>query len=328
MRYKWAMRILSGIKPSGRPHLGNYLGAMRQHVALQDEGHECLFFVADYHALTTLRDGEKMREYRQGVVLDYLGLGLDPERVTLFYQSDVPEHAELTWILSTVTNPGLLERAHAWKDAKAKGQRDVNAGLFTYPVLMAADILIYQSELVPVGKDQKQHIEIARDIATAFNQHFGETFTLPEERIEEEVATVLGTDGQKMSKSYKNTVSIFDDEATLKKQIMGIQTASVPLEEPMPIEDDIVLNLYSHFASKEELEALKANYLAGGFGYGNAKKALLEKVLEYFAEARARREELAQNPQKIQEIMEAGAEKARKLAKETMNTVYERTGLA
>jgi tryptophanyl-tRNA synthetase len=319
------MRILSGIKPSGRPHLGNYLGAIRQHIQLQNEGHECLYFVADYHALTTLRDAKKMSEYRRGVVLDYLALGLDPEKTTFFFQSDVPEHAELAWILSTIAPHGLLERAHAWKDAKAKGQRDMNTGLLTYPILMAADILIYNADLVPVGRDQIQHVEIARDLAEKFNNFYGETFKLPEPKVEDDVATVIGTDGQKMSKSYNNTISIFDDEETIKKQVMGIKTASIALEDPMPTQDDIILTLYSQFASPEEVEQLKANYEAGGFGYGNAKKALLNKVLEYFADARQKRRQL--ETKDLDEIMRKGATKAHKLAMQTMATVYEKTGL-
>lgn len=321
------MRILSGIKPSGRPHLGNYLGAIRQHIALQDEGHDCLYFVADYHALTTLRDAKLMKEYRRGIVLDYLALGLDPEKVTIFFQSDLPVHAELAWILSTLAPPGLLERAHAWKDAVAKGKRDMNVGLFTYPILMAADILMYKSDWVPVGKDQVQHVEIARDLAQKFNNAFGETFPLPESRVEEDVATVIGVDGQKMSKSYNNTISIFADESVIKKQVMGIKTASIDLADPMPIEDDIILELYEQFATADEVQNLKDKYSAGGFGYGGAKKELLAKILEFFAEARARRAELEQSS-KVDEIMLAGAEKARKIAMETMQEVYEKTGLA
>lgn len=320
------MRILSGIKPSGRPHLGNYLGAMKQHIDLQNEGHECLFFVADYHALTTLRDGDKMREYRRGIVLDYLALGLDPNKVTLFFQSDVPEHAELQWILSTVTNPGLLERGHAWKDAKEKNNRDLNIGLLMYPVLMAADILIYQADQVPVGKDQKQHIEMARDIATSFNNYYGETFKLPQEKIEKEVETVIGTDGQKMSKSYNNTISIFDSEEEIKKQIFAVKTASIDIKDPMPTEGDIILNLFSKFATHEETKELEANYKAGNFGYGRAKYALLSKILEYFAEARVKRAEL-ENSKDIEMIMEEGARKASKIAWNTMELVYKKTGL-
>ena len=319
-------RILSGIKPTGRPHLGNYLGAIRQHIALQDEGHECLYFVADYHALTTVHKAEDLKNYRRGVVLDYLALGLDPEKVTFFYQSDIPEHAELQWILSCVTPHGLLERAHAWKDALAKGTREMNVGLFTYPVLMAADILMYQADWVPVGQDQKQHVEIARDIAEKFNGTFGETFKLPEPKIEKEVATVIGVDGQKMSKGYNNTISIFEDEATLKKQVMGIKTASIALEDPMPTENDIILSLYEQFSSSKELEEMKANYKAGGFGYGRAKQALLTRLLDFFAEARTRRAKL-QKSKNLEDIMESGAKKARRLAEQTMDLVYKNTGL-
>ncbi|MFA4814939.1 MAG: tryptophan--tRNA ligase [Candidatus Gracilibacteria bacterium] len=320
------MRILSGVKPTGRPHIGNYLGAIRQHIALQEEGHECIYFVADYHALTTVRNAEEMREHRRGVVLDYLALGLDPEKVIFFYQSTIPEHAELSWILSTVVPQGLLERAHAWKDALAKGNRDMNIGLFMYPVLMAADILMYQADWVPVGQDQKQHVEIARDIAEKFNHYYGETFKLPEPRIEKEVAVVIGVDGQKMSKSYGNTISIFDPEEVIKKQVMSIKTASVELKNPMPIENDIILSLYKQFSSAKELEELKANYLAGGFGYGRAKQVLLAGLLEFFAEARGRRNKLEKSKD-LEEIMAAGTKKARKLAQETMSLVYERTGL-
>ncbi|MEK9159147.1 MAG: tryptophan--tRNA ligase [Patescibacteria group bacterium] len=320
------MRILSGIKPTGRPHLGNYLGAIRQHIALQNQDNECLYFVADYHALTTVRNADEMREYRREVALSYLSLGLDPEKVTFFYQSDVPQHAELAWILSTVAPQGLLERAHAWKDAVAKGSRDMNVGLFTYPVLMAADILIYQADQVPVGQDQKQHVEIARDIAEKFNHFYGETFKLPEPTIEKDVGTVTGTDGQKMSKSYGNTISLFESEDVIKKQIMGIKTASIELKDAMPIEDDIILSLYEQFSNSRELEELKSNYLAGGFGYGRAKQALLAKLLEFFAEARSRRDQL-ESSENLDEIMEMGAKKARLLAQKTMDQVYQNSGL-
>lgn len=320
------MRILSGIQPTGRPHIGNYLGAMREHIALQNEGQECLYFVADYHALTTVKNAANLKEYRKGVCLDYLALGLDPQKVAFFYQSEVPEHAELAWILSCVAPHGLLERAHAWKDAVAKGIKEMNVGLFTYPVLMAADILIYKANQVPVGQDQKQHVEIARDIAEKFNHIFGETFVLPEPRIGKDVATIRGTDGEKMSKSYGNTISIFDDEAVIKKQVMSIKTASIDLKDPMPLENDLILSLYEQFSSSQELEAMKVNYKAGGFGYGKAKQALLEKLLTFFAEARARRKEL-ETSTKLDEIMEIGAQKARALAQSTMKIVYEKTGL-
>ncbi len=320
------MRVVSGIQPSGRPHIGNYLGAMRQHVELQKEGAECLYIVVDYHALTSLRNAEDLSRYRRGVALDYLALGLDPKKAILFYQSDIPEHAELAWILGTVAPHGLLERAHAWKDAVEKGNRDMNVGLFTYPVLMAADILIYNPDIVPVGQDQKQNVEIARDIAEKFNHYYGETFKLPEPRIEKEVATVQGTDGRKMSKSYGNTISIFEEEDVIKKQVMGIKTASIDLKDPMPLENDIILSLYEQFSSSKELEELKGNYSAGGFGYGRAKQALLTKLLDFFADARARRAKLEKSKD-LEDIMEMGAKKARKLADKTMSLVYERTGL-
>lgn len=320
------MRILTGVKPSGRPHVGNYLGVMRRQIEMQNENHECIYFIADYHALTTLRDPELMQEYRKGVVLDYLALGLDPEKSTFFFQSDVPEHAELAWILATITPHGLMERAHAWKDSIAKGKRDMNVGLFTYPILMAADILLYNPDWVPVGKDQKQHVEIARDIAEKFNNFYGETFKLPEPKIPKEIASIVGTDGKKMSKSYDNTISIFANEAEIKKQVMSIKTASIDLAKAMPIEDDIILSLYEQFSSSSELDELKAKYQAGGFGYGNAKKALIAKILEHFSEARERRQKLTESKD-LGDIMHKGAEKAHKYAINTMALVYEKTGL-
>lgn len=319
------MRVVSGIKPTGRPHLGNYLGAIKQHIELQESGHECLYFVADYHALTSMHNAEQLMEYRRGVVLDYLALGLDPDKVSFFFQSAVPQHAELQWILACMSPHGLLERAHAWKDAMEKGNRDTNVGLFTYPILMAADILIYQADWVPVGQDQKQHVEIARDIAEKFNSTYGKTFKLPEPHIQKEVATILGTDGQKMSKSYGNTISLFEDDATLKKQIMGIKTASIPLEKPMPTDGDLILGLYEYLSTPNELVDLKKKYKAGGFGYGRAKLVLLEKILEVFGEARARRTKFEEKD--LDAIMEKGAKKARALAQETMNAVYSRIGL-
>ncbi|MFA5855713.1 MAG: tryptophan--tRNA ligase [Candidatus Gracilibacteria bacterium] len=320
------MRILSGIKPTGRPHIGNYLGLIRQQIALQNKGEECLFFIADYHALTTVKNADELATYRRGIVLDYLALGLDPDKVVFFYQSAVPLHAELMWILSCVTPHGLLERAHAWKDAVEKGNRDMNTGLFTYPVLMAADILIYNADRVPVGQDQKQHVEIARDIAEKFNLIYGETFTLPEPMIEKEVATITGTDGQKMSKSYGNTISIFDNENAIRKQVMGIKTASIDLANPMPTENDTILSLYKEFATAEEVTALKAAYAAGGYGYGKAKQVLLTRLLEFFAEARARRAKLEKSKD-LDEIMAEGAKKATVIAQKNMEIVYGKVGL-
>lgn len=320
-------RILSGIQSSGTPHLGNYLGAMKNHIAMQDT-HECFIFIADLHALTTVRDPEKLRKMTREIAIDYLALGLDPEKVTFFRQSDVPEHSELAWILSTVTPFGLLERAHAYKDAVAKGMKDPTVGLFTYPVLMAADILLYKPDIVPVGKDQKQHIEITRDLAEKFNSTYQETFPMPEPHIPEDVGYVIGTDGeQKMSKSYGNVIEFFADEKTLKKQVMGITTDSTPLEEPKDPDTCAVYKIYSYFATDEEKKALADKYRAGGFGYGDAKKVLLEKIMEHFGPFRQKRIELAENLEYIDTVLQSGAEKARKVALKTMAEVRKHTGL-
>ncbi len=245
-------RVLSGIQPSGAIHLGNYLGAIKQHIEMQqNSNYDCFFFIADLHALTTVRDPKKLADMTRDVALTYLSLGLDPEKVVFFKQSDVPEHTELAWIFSCITPMGLLERAHAWKDAVEKGKKEKTAGLFIYPILMAADILLYKPSLVPVGKDQKQHIEIARDIATHFNTTFGEEFPQPQELTPEDVAVVPGTDGQKMSKSYGNTIDIFAPENILKKQIMGIVTDSTPVEAPKDPSTCNVFQLYKLVATKE-----------------------------------------------------------------------------
>jgi len=319
-------RVLSGMQPSGNPHLGNYLGAMRQHVAMQ-EGNECIYMIVDLHALTTVRDPELMRKYTLELAMDYLALGIDPEKTIFFKQSDVSEHTELAWILSTQTALGVLERAHAWKDAKAKGKKDPTVGLLTYPILMACDILLYNPDEVPVGKDQKQHVEMARDMAEKFNRLFGDAFKLPEPVIKEDVKTVPGTDGQKMSKSYGNTIEMFAEEATLKKQVMSIKTASTPLEEPMNPDDDTVFYYYSMFSTPEETEAFKGKYLAGGFGYGNAKKQLLEKLLDYFADARKKRVELENNLDYVEEVLKKGGERAKEIASATMDDVRKKIGL-
>ena len=318
-------RVLSGVQPSGNPHLGNYFGAMKNHIEMQDK-YDCYIFIADYHALTTVRDPEKMKKMTLHLILDYLALGLDPEKTVFFKQSDVYEHAQLKWILDCVTPHGLLERAHAWKDALAKGKKEPTAGLFNYPVLMAADILLYQPDLVPVGKDQKQHVEIARDIAIKFNNIFGEVFKLPEPYIPKEVELIKGTDGQKMSKSYGNVIEIFADEATLKKQVMGIQTDSTPLEEPKNPETCNVFYLYSLFATEEEKTDLAAKYKAGGFGFGDAKKLLLVKIMEYFAENRKKRIELSSNLDYINKVLEEGAKKATQEAENTMDKVRSAIG--
>ncbi len=318
-------RVLSGVQPSGNPHLGNYFGAMKNHIEMQDK-YECFIFIADYHALTTVRDPEKMKEMTLHLVLDYLALGLDPKKTVFFKQSDVYEHAQLKWILDCVTPHGLLERAHAWKDALAKGTKEPTAGLFNYPVLMAADILLYQPDLVPVGKDQKQHVEIARDIAIKFNNIFGEVFKLPEPYIPKEVELIKGTDGQKMSKSYGNVIEIFADEPTLKKQVMSIETDSTPLEEPKDPSKCNVFYLYSLFASEKEKADLAAKYKAGGFGFGDAKKLLLAKIIDYFAENRKKRIELSSNLDYINKVLEEGANKARQEAEKTMDKVKSAIG--
>jgi len=316
---------LSGIQPSGKPHLGNYLGAMRQHVELQDS-YQSILFIADLHALTTVKDAEKMREQTLDIVASYLALGLDPAKTVFFKQSSIPEHSELCWILDCLATIPFLERAHAWKDAQQKGKKEISVGLFNYPILQAADILLYQPDIVPVGQDQKQHIEMTRDLATRFNETFGETFKLPEPQIVEEVAVVPGTDGQKMSKSYGNTIDIFAEEPILKKQVMSIVTDSTPLEEPKDPNTCHVFNIYKLIAPPEDTAQLSAKYQAGGFGYGEAKKLLLATIHDHFGPARLRHAELIQDKPLLQKTLENGAEKAKALASPTMNTVKKRIG--
>ena len=283
------MRILSGIQPSGKLHLGNYFGMMRPAIRLQKRG-QAFIFIANYHALTTSSDGAMLREYTHDVALDFLACGLDPERSVFFRQSDVPEVTELTWLLSTVTPMGLLERCHAYKDKVARGIA-ANHALFAYPVLMAADILAYQSNLVPVGRDQKQHVEVTRDLAIKFNNLFGEVFTIPEPEIQHEVAVVPGVDGQKMSKSYDNHVELFGNEKEARKRIMRIVTDSTPMEEPKDPEKCNVFALYRLFADETQRQEMIDLYQAGGYGYGQAKKALFELMHETLAPLRARRED-------------------------------------
>jgi tryptophanyl-tRNA synthetase len=318
-------RILSGVQPSGKPHIGNYLGAIRQHIEMQQD-HECFLFIADLHALTTVRDAELMRKMTYELAVTYLALGLDPKKTVFFKQSSLPEHAELCWIFDCITKMPFLERAHAWKDAQAKGKKEVTVGLFNYPILMSADILLYQPDIIPVGKDQKQHVEIARDIATNFNQTFGETFKLPEPYIKEGVALVPGTDGQKMSKSYGNTIDLFGSDAELKKQVMGIVTDSTPLEEPKNPETCHVFKLYKLFANKEEIQALAAKYKAGGFGYGDAKKTLLAKLTEHFADARKKYSEIFPKKDYVYSVLEDGAKRAKIVAANTLETAKKKIG--
>jgi tryptophanyl-tRNA synthetase len=317
-------RILSGVQPSAKLHIGNYFGAVRQHIALQDEA-ECFYFIADYHALTTVQDPELHRQYTVDVALDYLSLGLDPDKAVFFRQSDVPEVTELAWVLSTVTNMGLLERAVSYKEKVDHGI-EASVGLFFYPVLMAADILIYRSHLVPVGKDQVQHIEMTRDMAEKFNRAYGEVFPVPDYRLDKE-SRVIGTDGQKMSKSYGNTIEIFAEGKELKRKVMGIVTDSTPLEAPKNPETCNVFALYSLFATAEEKEALAARYRAGGMGYGEAKTMLLAKITEFFAPARQRRKELAADPKRVEEVLLQGARKARAEARQTMALVRQAVGM-
>lgn len=320
------MRILTGIQPSGKLHWGNYFGAMKPIIDLQDKG-EVFVFVAQYHALTTVHDADALRQASQDVILDFLACGLDPQKACLFRQADVPELHELAWLLSVVTPMGLLERCHSYKDKLARGLPSSH-GLFAYPVLMAADILAYGSDVVPVGRDQKQHVEVTRDIAAKFNQTFGvEVFKMPEPLISEAVAVIPGLDGQKMSKSYHNTIGLFEDAKDVKAKIMRIATDSTPLEDPKDPDACRVFALYRLFATPEECAAMRENYLRGGYGYGHAKKALFEisqRTLEPF---RARRAELVAHPEEVESILQAGAEKARKEARKTLALARRAVGL-
>lgn len=321
-------RILSGVQPSGIQHLGNYFGAMKGHVELQNSGMESFIFIADLHSLTTVRDPKKMQEMVLNLAMDYLALGIEPSKTVFFRQSDVHEHAELTWVLNCVTPVAMLEQAHAYKDAVAKGAKEATAGLFDYPVLMAVDILIYKPDFVPVGKDQKQHVEIARDIGGKFNRIYGDVFKMPEPMIHEALGYIIGTDGSnKMSKSYGNVITMFADEKTLKKQVMGIVTDSTPVESPKEPDNDTIYKLYSYFATAGEKKDLADKYRAGGFGYGDAKKALLEKLMEHFKPFREEREKLKQDLGHVKSILKAGAEKAREVASATKREVWDKTGL-
>ena len=324
------MRILSGIQPSGVLHIGNYFGMMRPAMALQAEG-EAFYFIADFHALTSLHDPEMLRENSRRVALDFLACGLDTERGVLFLQSDVPQVTELAWILSTVTPMGLLERCHSYKDKTARGM-SASAGLFTYPVLMAADILIYDSDVVPVGKDQKQHIEVTRDVAIKMNETFGsepdgQIFKLPEPRIQTATETVPGLDGQKMSKSYGNTIDIFGEEKETWKRIMSIVTDSTPVEAPKDPNQSTIAQLYSLFANEAETSAMKAAFCKGGTGYGEFKKQLAAKLWEYFEPMRKRRAEILAEPAYIDEVLSEGAKRANAIADQVMNRVRKAVGI-
>ena len=319
------MRILSGIQPSGALHIGNYFGMMRPAVALQAEG-EALYFVADYHALTSLREPEMLRANSRRVALDFLACGLDPERAILFRHSDVPQVTELAWILSTVAPMGLLERAHSYKDKLARGI-SANVGLFSYPILMAADILIYDSDVVPVGKDQKQHIEITRDLAVKMNETYGQIFKLPEPRIQPQTETVPGLDGQKMSKSYGNNIDIFGDEKEMRKRVMSIVTDSVAVDAPKDPETSTIFKLYSLVASEDEIADMRQRFLKGGTGYGDFKKQLFDKLWEYFEPMRTRREEISRDKSYIDDVLAAGAQRANEIADQVMDRVRKGVGL-
>jgi tryptophanyl-tRNA synthetase len=320
------MRALSGIQPTGRFHWGNYFGAIRQYIALQDN-EQAFYFIADLHALTTVRDPAQLSEYIRDAAIELLALGLEPQKATLFRQSDVPEVSELTWLLMTVTQMHLLEKCHAYKDKKSKGL-PADAGLFTYPVLMAADILLYDSDVVPVGADQVQHIEVTRDIAARFNSMYGEVLTLPKAHVVEETAKVPGVDGEKMSKSYGNAIEVFEDPKKLRKKIMSIKTDSKPVEAPKDPDTDVIFDLYKLFATPEQQVQLAGRYRAGGMGYGEAKQLLYEASLAYFAKARERHAELSANDAKVNEILHAGAAKARKKGREVLDRVRRAAGLA
>lgn len=319
------MRVLSGIQPTGRFHWGNYFGAIRQYIDLQHE-HDGYYFIANLHALTTIRDRELLQSLTMDAAIDLLALGLEPSKATLFVQSDVPEVSELCWILMTGTPMGLLERCHAYKDKQARGIA-ADAGLFTYPVLMAADILAYDANWVPVGQDQVQHIEVCRDLAGSFNHQFGKAFVLPEARLLSDAAKVPGLDGEKMSKSYNNTLGIFEDAKAVRKKIMRITTDSRAMEEPANPENDTLFMLYKLVATAEEVAAMDALYRRGGFGYGEVKKALADAADRYFADARARRAELEANPAQVKEVLAAGAAKARQTATTVLNRVKAACGV-
>jgi len=318
-------RILSGIKPTGKPHIGNYFGMMRPAIEWQEQG-EAFYFIADYHALTTVFDPARMREYVRGVALDFLACGLDPAKAVLFRQSDVPAHTELAWILSCQTPMPMLENCHAFKDHLAK-EKTPSHGLFAYPVLMAADILIYDSDVVPVGRDQKQHVEVTRDLANKMNSLYGQIFKVPEASILPTVATIPGLDGQKMSKSYDNTIELFLEEKALKKKIMGITTDSTPVEAPKDPATSSIVALYRFFAPESDVEKMEADFRAGGVGYGDFKKRLFGAIWEYFAPMRAQREQLAADPGYVDQVLNAGAQRASQTAQVVMERVRHAVGL-
>jgi tryptophanyl-tRNA synthetase len=319
------MRILSGIQPSGTLHLGNYFGMMKPSIELQYRG-EAFYFIADLHALTSVHDAGELSENIQNVAIDFLACGLDPRRACFFRQSQVPAVSELAWILSTLTPMGLLERCHSYKDKLGRGFAPSH-GLFAYPVLMAADILIYDSDVVPVGRDQKQHIEVTRDLVIKFNETYGPTLKLPEPSIREETAVVPGLDGEKMSKSYGNAIGIFEDETSTRKKIMSLKTDSTPVEAPKPIEQSTILALYKLVASPNDYAQMESEFQAGGVGYGDFKKRLFAALWEYFEPMRRRRKELLADPGYVEMVLRDGRIRANQVAEEVMSRVRAATGL-
>ncbi|MAT69007.1 MAG: tryptophan--tRNA ligase [Planctomycetaceae bacterium] len=320
------MRVLSGIQPTGPFHWGNYFGAIRQYIELQDVADEAYYFIANLHALTTVRDKALLAQYTLDGALDLLALGLNPEKAVLFVQSDVPEVSELCWLLMTGTPMGLLERCVSYKDKLAKGLK-ADAGLFTYPVLQAADILAYDATIVPVGEDQLQHIEVCRDIAGSFNHNFGDTFVMPKGKVLDQSAKVPGTDGEKMSKSYGNTLAVFDEEKKQRKQIMRITTDSRPMDEAKEPDGDVLFDLFKLVAGQAEIDEMAAMYRRGGFGYGDVKKALANAAEAYWGDVRARRAELAARPDDVRDILADGAQRARAKAAATLHRAQEACGL-
>lgn len=319
------MRVLSAMQPSGALHLGNYFGSIRPNLEWAGKAEESYYFIVDLHALTTVQDPKALKQYRFDAALDYLAAGLDPAKSSMFYQSAVPQHAELMWVLLTVTPMGLLERAVSYKDKVEKGIA-ASAGLFTYPVLMAADILLYDIDVVPVGKDQKQHVEMARDIAIKFNNAFGDTFVVPEPKIGEDVAVVPGTDGEKMSKSYGNTIPLFGDEKVIKKAIMGIVTDSKGQNDPKDPDTCTIYKIHKLFLSSAEQKALAQEYKEG-LAYGDAKKRLFETYMDHFGPMRAKRAELEKKHDYVQDVVDDGAKKAGSVAAKTLKRVYTAVGL-
>jgi len=317
--------LVSGVKPTGRLHIGNYLGAMKQFVELQND-YESYIFIADLHALTTLQNPKELSENIVDIATDYLAIGLNPDRVTLFKQSDVPQVTELAWIFNTITTVPYLMRAHAFKDAEAN-RSEVNVGTFDYPLLMAADILIQDADVVPVGLDQKQHIEITRDVALKFNRIFGDVFRVPEPLILENVQTILGTDGRKMSKNYKNTISLFSTDTEIQEAVMKIPTDSKGVNEPKDPDKDNIFALHKYFTEGPEFGELRDKYEAGGVGYRESKEILIKNIISFISPLREKRNKLAEKPKEIIEILKAGGEKARKRAEEKMKEVREKIGV-